>query len=300
MISKTDLYFLTIAQSGSLNRASRELYVSQPSLSKYIQRLEERLGTPLFDRSCSPMKLNAAGTLYLRHLMESMEREQQLLDRMQEITGEIRGTLRVGMPPFFGQCHLPKVLPAFTAEYPHVAIDLHEGTGRSMEQALLDQKLDLAILPYPVNGEQLHCMPLLEETVLFVAKRTDGAVSEPNAIQIQNGNAAMVSRQPLILPHREQKIRRIVTDFLQTADLDPVIYTETQNVITTLSLAAAGIGAGFVPLAGLDTVSETIIRALSFYDMGEAMQKLRFLAVTRKNTELSSYEKWFLELFQTE
>ena len=101
MLNKTDFYFLTIAEEGNLNTAAQKLYVSQPSLSKYIQRLEHQLGTKLFDRSCSPMKLNEAGNLYLRHLMDSMEQEKQLLDQLQEIDGEIRGTLRLGIPPFW-------------------------------------------------------------------------------------------------------------------------------------------------------------------------------------------------------
>lgn len=298
MLTKTDLYFLTIAQTGNLNLASRELYVSQPSLSKYIQRLENQLGAPLFDRSSSPMKLNEAGTLYLRHLMDCVEREQQLMDQLQELSGEIRGTLRIGMPPYFGQCYLPKILPAFTAEFPHVAIDLQEGMGKSMEQALLDQKLDLAIIPCPVEGERLHCVPLLKEKVVYAARRKNGPVSTPDEILLQKGDISMLQKQAVILPHPQQKIRRIVTDFLQTANITPEVYAETQNVITTLSMAAAGICGGFVPLAGLDTVAGSIITQLSFYDMGAAMQDLQFMAVTRKHTECSRFARRFLELFQ--
>ena len=77
MKNKTEYYFLEIVRAGNLNQAAATLFVSQPSLTKYIQRLESHLGTPLFDRSTSPMKLNEAGQLYLQHLMEAAEKEQE-------------------------------------------------------------------------------------------------------------------------------------------------------------------------------------------------------------------------------
>ena len=65
MLSRTDLYFLTIAKTGNLNKAAQQLYVSQPALSKYIQRLEAQLGAPLFDHESSPLQNNESGKLYL-------------------------------------------------------------------------------------------------------------------------------------------------------------------------------------------------------------------------------------------
>jgi len=300
MLSKTDHYFLTIAETGNLNRAAELLYVSQPSLSKYIQRLEAQLGTELFDRSVSPMKLNEAGTLYLTHLMEAMEREQQLLNRLQELRGEIRGTLRLGIPPFCGQCYLPKVLPRFSAEYPHVEVLLYEGMGDEIEQALCNQKIDLAILPHPVGSDGLSYRPLFSESVLLVTRRADcnEADATPEHFPIRTEVLSDFYKQPVILPHPSQKLGKLVTDYFGRIGCRPSVYTSTQSAATTLSLVAAGMGVGFVPNAGLDTCSEGILRKLRFYDPGPDMQKLQFVSVTRKGTELSTFSRRFLELFQ--
>lgn len=293
MLNKTDLYFLTIAESGNLNKASQELYVSQPSLSKYIQRLEAQLGTPLFDRSTAPMKLNEAGALYLRHLKETMEREQQLFDRLRELSQEVRGTLRLGLPPYFGQCYLPKILPVFTREFPNVTLDLHEGTGTAIEQMLLGQKIDVAILPHPVSSTELRSIPLLKERVLVAAKRKENAGSE--VIKIRDGHPELLRNNPVIMPSPEQKLRAIVEECFRTHQIAPKVFTVSQNVTTVLSLAASGIGLGFVPNAGLETISAEILQRLEFYDLGEATQELTFAAVTRPDYTMPRYTKRFLE-----
>ena len=70
-------YFLTIAELGSLSKAAEKLYVSQPSLTQYINRLEDNLGIKLFDRSKSPINLTPAGELYLKYAVDSMERKKK-------------------------------------------------------------------------------------------------------------------------------------------------------------------------------------------------------------------------------
>lgn len=298
MLSKTDHYFLTIAESGSLNRAAQELYVSQPSLSKYIHRLETHLGTPLFDRTVSPMQLNEAGRLYLAHLKDAMDAEQRLMSQMQELRGEIRGVLRLGIPPFCGQCYLPKVLPAFSRAFPQVSVELYEASGANIEQALVNQKIDLAILPHPITADALAYTPLFRESVLLVSRRDEknAPVSTPDHIVIQAGTEAHFRDQPTILPHPGQKLGRIVTDYFSGIDYAPKVYTVTQNAATTLALAAAGMGVGFVPHAGLDTISEDIIGKLSFYVLTPKIPDLQFVSVTRKNTVLNTFSAAFLDL----
>ena len=298
MLNKTDRYFLTIAETGNLNHAAQQLYVSQPSLSKYIQRLESHLGTPLFDRSTSPMKLNEAGQLYLQHLMEAAEKEQQLLDQMQELRGEIRGTLRLGIPNFFGQCYLPKLLTAFHKEYPNVSIDLFEGISVGIEQALANQKIDLAILSNSTSSVALSYQPLIRESILLVTKRNDDIISSPDHIIIQEGNESLFRSSPTIMPQNNQKLGKNVIDYFSRIRHRPHVYTSTQNAATSLALVAAGLGVGFIPQAGLHTIAESIIRDLSFYTLPNGPADLEFVTATRSDSVLSVFARRFITLFQ--
>ncbi len=232
MRNKTDLYFLTIAKLGNLSKAAEQLYVSQPALSKYIQRLEASLGTQLFDRSVNPMRLNECGKLYLEYVLDSIEKERQLFDKMQEIEQTVRGTLRLGIPSFCGQCYLPKVLPRFSAEFPHVRIELYEKTGDIIEQALVNQQIDLAILHPPIINENLSYAPLLKERILLAVKRKPDETTHITGRTVQEGSIELLQNVSTIMPQNDQKLGQIVSNFYSRINCCPRIYTRTQNVIT--------------------------------------------------------------------
>ena len=97
-------YFLEIVRAGSLSKAAGKLYVSQPSLSKYIQRLEKQVGAPLFDRSTNPMRLNDAGRIYYEYLLECANARERMLGRMDQVNRLQIGTLHLGMPSVCAQC----------------------------------------------------------------------------------------------------------------------------------------------------------------------------------------------------
>ena len=258
MLTKTDEYFITIAKTGNLNRAASLLYVSQPSLTKYIQRLEERLGTELFDHSVTPLHLNDAGELYLHFLLDSQEREQNFFDKIGEIRQMERGTLHIGVPPYCGQCYLPKVLPTFSKRYPQVAVDLVEGTGGSLETALINQEIDLAIVHSPVNNPLLAYTDLITENILLVTKKRDSRTG------IIESNIEKFSKENFILPYSDQKIGKIVDKFLSQKSFIPKIYMRTSSVETVILLASQGIGIGFIPDSGLQSLSHDIQKRYHF------------------------------------
>lgn len=301
MLTKTDLYFLTVVKTGSLKAAAEQLYVSQPSLSKYIQRIEAQLGTQLFDRSFSPMRLNECGSLYLQYLKDSVDREQQLIDQIGEIRQDIRGTLRIGIPSFCGQCYLPMILPQFSEEFPHVSLTLYEKTGMKIEQALLEQSIDLAIMHAPImhNGFSLH--PLVKERIFLVDRRNaeQSKVTCPEHILICEGHLSDIQGKPVIMPQSDQKLWKITTNFLDQMNYSPIVYTRTENIVTTLELAAMGMGIGFVPESGLNTVSPSILNKLVFYTFTGSLSDWQLTAVLRKSSIMNLFTARFIELIKT-
>lgn len=286
---KTEDYFLTIARVGNLNQAARILYVSQPSLSKYIQRLEDRLGTPLFDRSTVPMKLNEAGELYYRFLLVRKSEEQLLLTQISELGAQLRGTLRLGIPAYCGQYYLPKILPKFSGQFPGVSVELMERTGDGLERALLDREIDVAVFHLPVGSEALSYRELADERILAVTHRSK--VSECVILQ------ELLQTQPLILPQPTQKIGKIVGRFLQTCPGVPTVYLRTCSVETTIRLAAEGLGTGFVPESGIEMLPAEVRERVSFYPLDQSITNWKIVAAYRKQYALRRYEEDFLRFF---
>ncbi|MBR2897745.1 MAG: LysR family transcriptional regulator [Oscillospiraceae bacterium] len=299
MLSKTDRYFLTIAKEGNLNRAAEVLYVSQPSLTKYVQRLERQLGAPLFDRSVSPMRLNDAGRRYLQYVMEQNALEEEMLAQIAEIGRMERGTLRLGIPAYCGQCYLPRVLKEFGARYPAVALELFEGRGEQIECAVADQQIDLGIVHLPVSNSALHCRELFSERVLLAVP---GGEASPDAkqngsVHIPEGTIADFSEYSFIMPHPGQKLGKIVSDLFCRADFTPKVLFNTQNIFTVLSMAAAGLGAGFVPAGGLSELPQSILSKVTFFRLKELdHDNWKLVALQRKGQKTPAYTDCFIRL----
>jgi LysR family transcriptional activator of glutamate synthase operon len=292
VLSKTDEYFITIAKVGNLNQASKLLYVSQPSLSKYIQRLEERVGAKLFDHSTTPLKLNEAGELYLKFLLNTQTQEQEFLERINEIEHMERGTLNFGIPPYCGQCYMPQVLPNFVKRYPNIKINMIENSGDYLENCVLNQEANFAIIHHPVSNPLLTYKELLGERILLVAKKS----SKSNAIQ--KAHIEYFKDTNFILPQDNQKIGKIVNQFLVQHSFSPKIFLRTRSVELIILLAAQGMGVGFIPESGLHSLTSDLQHKVSFFTIDdEELNKWKIISIARKDYKLRTFEAFFLDLF---
>ena len=299
MVNKTSRYFLTIAKEGNLNRAAEVLYVSQPSLSKYIQRLELQLGTPLFDRSVSPMVLNDAGRLYYQYLLDQAAREEQMMAQIEEIHNLERGTLRIGIPSYCGQCYLPWVLKKFFAQYPSVSLELFEGRGEQVELAVADQQIDLGIVHLPVSTSNLRYQELFSERVLLAVycNKENNTQDINEKVNILEGSINDFSSFPFIMPHPEQKLGQIVANLFCRTDFNPKVLVTSQNVSTMLSLVALGLGVGFIPAGGLSALPYNILKKITFYRLKELdHDEWKLVALQRKGYYLPKYTSYFIQL----
>ena len=144
MVFRNYEYFVAIVQAGSLTKAAEKLYVSQPSLSQYVKRLEESLGVTLFDRSVSPLRLTYSGERYYHYVLQLMKMDEDVRREFQDIRSSVSGRLRLGVALWRGACLLPDVFPEFHRRYPQIQIDLFEGSSASLQTELQNDRLDLA------------------------------------------------------------------------------------------------------------------------------------------------------------
>lgn len=144
-------YFSTIVKCGNLTHAARQLYVSQPTLSKFLQKLEEDLGLVLFQRGSRRLKLTYAGQRYYAHVERILSQKREMDAEMTDILRSDRGVLYVGIPPFRCSFSLPKVLPIFHKEFPQVQFRIVEAPSAVLDQKLLNGEIDLAFYMEPLH-----------------------------------------------------------------------------------------------------------------------------------------------------
>jgi len=161
--------FLVLAGSLHFRKASEQLFLSQPALSRKIRRLEEKINGPLFVRTRRRVALTEAGCILLPKARRLLEDAEATLAATQAAVEGKAGTLRIG----FGIASVAEILPRtilrFRKNYPDAQLEMRDMSSPSQVAALLDAHLDVGILRMPVAHSELISVPLFRERLVLVS-----------------------------------------------------------------------------------------------------------------------------------
>lgn len=162
--------FLAVAESGSITEAANVLHISQPALTKSIQRLETELGVSLFERSSTGVTLTRYGSI-LQHHAKIMENEfRHAVSRIEELRGGRSGAVRIGAGPVWLVAILPPIVARFQRENPGIDISLVGGVIDTLLPDLLNGDLDIICtsLDFP-NRSEIVKKPLFDVRHVLIA-----------------------------------------------------------------------------------------------------------------------------------
>ena len=134
--------FAHVVDSGSFSAAAHRLKISKSAVSAHVQRLEERLGTRLLNRTTRRLSVTEAGAAYYRHCARILAEAEAAEQAATALQREPRGTLRIAAPDSFGWMHVAPAIPSFLKRYPELAVDIALS---AKHVSLVDEGLDLAI-----------------------------------------------------------------------------------------------------------------------------------------------------------
>lgn len=191
MINQTDLkYFLEVAKTLHLTRASERLGISQPALSHCLKRIEFETEVSLFVRSKKGVTLTKAGERLAESAKDLIQRWEQVLLKAQSEVHEVAGTIRVGCHSAVAQYTLPVFLPSFLKDFPEISLELSHGLSRHMVEEVLSDKVDVAIAVNPSSHLDLIIKEVLKDTVGLWhsrdCKNRDVLILEPSLLQTQD------------------------------------------------------------------------------------------------------------------
>ena len=221
-------YMLTIFREGSISRAAEVLYVSQPSVSQMVRKVEEELRADLFVRHTNPLVLTPAGECYMQ-AARAIQSVQQNLDRqLEEIRLGTRGSIRLGMPLQRSLELLPDIFPRFHARYPAVNLKLTEQGSDALETMLLNHQLDIACLTTSAKTNALNYILINREELVLLASRNTalaGRIEEGRPIDICEAESES------FISLRTGHSTRITQDGLfADAHISPEIRFETESI----------------------------------------------------------------------
>jgi DNA-binding transcriptional LysR family regulator len=237
-------YFLVVAQEGNVTRAAKRLYTAQPSLSRQIQKLEDELGAPLFDRSKRGMRLTAVGETFLQYVERGFNQFEAGRQAVRDLLGPEHGHVRMAFLPAVGSDLLPEALAAFRTRYPEVKFTLRQSTTLQTLQWLLAGEVELCIataLPYGRRPSGLVSTALLVEE-LYAAVPPDHRCAGKADIDLKE-----LASDPFVLVGGGSGLRLVIEAACQQVGFMPHVAVEGDDLATVRGLVAAGLGVSLLP-----------------------------------------------------
>ncbi|WP_149086583.1 LysR family transcriptional regulator [Pseudomonas prosekii] len=164
---------MAIVERGSLRAAARHLNLPQPALTRSLQALEKDLGAPLFDRESKGMVLTPIGRLFHQRASAVVNELQRAREEIDQLRGQMHGTLSMGLSFTPHTSMLPRVLSKFRERFPDVFIKIIEGPFPTLEGALKDRSIDFyaGASPRVQPGQGFICERLFQNTRTVVGRR---------------------------------------------------------------------------------------------------------------------------------
>lgn len=294
-------YFIAIVEAGSLTKAAKKIYVSQPYLSQYLKQLEQSLGVELFDHSVSPLTPTYAGQLFYQYVLRQIRQEENFKHMLSDLKNETAGMLRLGMPYWRSSCTLPVIFPEFYRKYPKIRLNL---SAYSMPQQLIDNltagNLDLVIMnegsiPSDAISKSVDYTVLSEETFMFAVPKEHPAVKEYQAIPPERRPSpiTLLGKIPLVTTKTAKLLPAIIQDLAKKYHVQPEYLLETNNFTASVNMVASGFACTFTMEGELLIPGRT--DHILYFPVEVATEKHSIVAVYRKDAYLSKISSLFIE-----
>ncbi|MBP2630455.1 MAG: transcriptional regulator, LysR family [Firmicutes bacterium] len=256
MTERELLYVKTIADERSISKAAKKLFLTQPSLSNCIQKIETNLATKLFTRTSIGLTLTFAGERYYQIATNILKIYSDFEIEISDINNLKKGRVTIGITVYLATYILPVILPVFKQKCPHIEIYIVEKNSTELDTALAVGEIDFAImhaLPFLQDSNNLKFLfyPLFKDPLLLATCKDHPLkkFSVPvRNIEYPQIDLALFAEEPFILLNKGQKIREVSDLILHKANINPHIVLTSKSYETARRLASAGLGVTFVPM----------------------------------------------------
>ena len=249
--------FVAVAREKNFTRAATELNLSQSALSRAIQKLEEQLGQPLFERHPREVILTDQGELLLARAKEILKLVEDTYSEMVESSR--RGRIRLGAIPTIAPYFLPGLLSSFAENHPEVSVIVQEETTDDLIKRCLHGEIDLALLALPVIAKNLEVEALFAEDLLLVLP-----VGHPLE-KAKKITADAIDGYPFVMLNEAHCLSENIASFCRKQSVQPVTIERTSQLATVQELVTLNHGVSIVPEMArrIDTSDRRIYRAFS-------------------------------------
>ncbi len=281
---------LVVAEERNITHAAQKLFITQPTLTAFLNKLDAQLGFKIFDRSKTPIVLTPEGKEYIDTIQYILFEEQKLIDRLRLQSNEI-DILKIGIGQIHGQLYLPDFSAAMLAIHPDLNIKFHEAQELELIDKLKKNELDLIFGHVPNDNDGIHYEKIAEEKLLLLIPE-DLIPSKYKETLVQNGNSETnplmitpndLENLPLIMPGKQQGLFMNLKQFLEQYHITCRRTIQTMNMITAAGMVQKGLGYMYASpiLVRYTTISHP--RKVIFCTLPHLIQNRNYYAVYKEN-----------------
>ena len=232
--------FVEVAHQGGFTQAAHLLHISQSAVSKQVAQLEQNLGTPLFDRLGSQVRLTAAGNVVLQRAEGMLRLHKELLSELDDLSQLTRGELRVGLPLLGSNALFASLFAEYRRRYPNIQVQLLEGGSMHIEQAVMSGELELggSLTPKnPLFGYQPFCDEPLDALL-----PADHPLAQGGSVRLEQ-----LADTPFLLYQRSFMLNERLLQACQQLGFTPKEGGRSGQSDFLVTLVAAGQGVVLLP-----------------------------------------------------
>jgi LysR family transcriptional regulator, nitrogen assimilation regulatory protein len=237
--------FLKVAEVGSLGKASAQLRIAQPALSRQIKLLEEEAGTPLFTRQWRGMTLTAAGVELRRSISSAVRELDQAMTTIRSLSETPGGRVSFGLVSTLSGAMTGPIARRVATEFPGITLSICDGFSRHLVEWLHRGDLDFAIVCGTAMDLHMIADELIVDDLVLIGSATSG-LDPSKPVPVKD-----LGEMPLILPSNPNGMRRIIESAAAKARSKLDVRFEGDSMTILSELAAAGVGNAIVPLSSL-------------------------------------------------
>lgn len=234
--------FYTVANTGNISKAAKELYISQPAISKSIQKLEESVGCKLFSRSSRGVVLTDEGKLLYEHVSEAFETLTMGEEKLKRSIELGVGHLKIGVSSTLCKYLLLPYLKEFIRQNPHISISISCQSTNDTLKLLENNKIDIGLIGKPENLKNIHFDFLEEIEDIFVAAKDYLRNLKARGIQKDH----ILQSSTLMLLDKNNMTRQYIDDYLQENQIIIKDSIDISDMDLLIDFARIGVGVACV------------------------------------------------------
>ena len=289
-------YIAELGRSGSILKASRALYITQPALSKFLQKVENEAGTLLFQRAGNHLVPTYAGEQCIKTANEVLFLNAQLENTLADIARHSRGEIRFGLPLSRGNNFLSDILPEFHRHYPEMSINIFEESTRVLLKKLRAGELTMIFINVTERFADLQYNILGHEEMILAA---------PEAFHLKERSFAHEGyaypclmpedwrNLPFIALNSDQLSHRFADEYMTRHKISPRKFVSIRNLAQAVFAVRQGLGVTICP----SMPKPEGVEYYSLYDSENGAVKLEAGIVHRNDAYISEPEKLLIKIY---